>query len=524
MLHVSPWKVAVIGLALLHQATPLRAQTQTVSNLSWSCTNQARTGTPVTGNSCTGSERWDYGDSGNLVAACAGSCISWQNAIWRPWSDATAQVFVCRLVRAPGPWSSCSNEGFVARAQVALTPAPPPPLPAGKPLAPGAFAATSPVGTWNVAKLEWSAVTQLDDGTVLDPAVDVVYYRVLWCGAQENCTTPTELGVTPGLTWTRDQLLEGTHWFYVTALLRGEESPRSSGAMKVVGPEPSFNFSADRTLIVAGESVTFTWSTTGMIGCARSWVTDGSATPFTGNATVAPTVDTSYELRCTSPTRIDAWMSIAVRVRPAWTPPALPKCWPVDFTRATAVRVMATGDLRSLLTSLGLQELVSTDGATSAFGYPCDTATGYTYEWFIIQHGSQDQSCWRQVSFRSLFTPQFLEAVWEVCSRELSQAETNLGADLRGAYTARFAVAAAAAGTRPVYLPSASGGVGARVTIAGVAQSIAVGRPCDGRRRLIGTTARYHEVSGMQSTTGQTLPVNSFAVCTKIDAPATGWP
>jgi hypothetical protein len=88
-------------------------------------------------------------------------------------------------------------------------------------------------------------------------------------------------------------------------------------------------------------------------------------------------------------------------------------------------------------------------------------------------------------------------------------------------YAWRFVVSGST--TTPVYLRNEDGTRGARYKADGVNQSIAAGKPCNGVRRLTGTTTRYHIVGGNFSATGVTLPAGTYAQCTLKRPPTTGW-
>jgi hypothetical protein len=92
--------------------------------------------------------------------------------------------------------------------------------------------------------------------------------------------------------------------------------------------------------------------------------------------------------------------------------------------------------------------------------------------------------------------------------------------EIRAKHGWRFVVSGTT--TVPVYLRNADGSRGARLAVNGVNQSIAAGRTCNGGARLTGST-RYHVVGGHPSTTGVTLPANTYAQCTLKKPPTTGW-
>jgi hypothetical protein len=92
--------------------------------------------------------------------------------------------------------------------------------------------------------------------------------------------------------------------------------------------------------------------------------------------------------------------------------------------------------------------------------------------------------------------------------------------EIRAKHGWRFVVSGST--TTPVYLRNADGSRGARLAINGVNQSIAAGKVCNGGARLTGST-RYHVVGGHPSTTGVTLPANTYAQCTLKKPPTTGW-
>ncbi|TXH43820.1 MAG: hypothetical protein E6Q97_33570 [Desulfurellales bacterium] len=208
--------------------------------------------------------------------------------------------------------------------------------------------------------------------------------------------------------------------------------------------------------------------------------------------------------------------ALAVVTPPPPPPPPPP---PSGFTPPTALRCRVDIDP----TNHG--EAETTDGRIVAFGY-CDDAQGFQWRTFARNPLNLEALvCLNNLPAR-WFTQEWLTAAWNACAtREQTATEKATAAELYRRWAPRFAVTTGAT-SRPVYLRNADGTRGARVTLGGVAQSIAPGLACGSGAdspRLAGTT-RYMEVAGQLSTTGAILPAGSYAQCSRLNPPADGWP
>ena len=83
-----------------------------------------------------------------------------------------------------------------------------------------------------------------------------------------------------------------TCWGAIGAAL----TPCTAGSFTIPPPAPTASLSASPTKISAGQSSTLTWSSTNATSCTGS---NFNASATSGSATVAPTVTTSYSVKCT---------------------------------------------------------------------------------------------------------------------------------------------------------------------------------------------------------------------------------
>lgn len=190
----------------------------------------------------------------------------------------------------------------------------------------------------------------------------------------------------------------------------------------------------------------------------------------------------------------------------AWTRPADPRCSPPVFTSA-------------------LREAVTVD-AHVVKAWACDDSLGYQWNTYGANPAliKDKIDCVPDVLY-ALMTLTSVQAAWRLCvDRPLSPTEEVVATDLRARWHARFAVS----GTttilrRQVYTRNPDGSRGPQLVIAGVAQFVLSGVPCDGKSRLTGTS-RYHLVDGQISQQGSALPPNSYALCAISQPPSGGWP
>lgn len=207
----------------------------------------------------------------------------------------------------------------------------------------------------------------------------------------------------------------------------------------------------------------------------------------------------------------------AQAARIAVTPPPPP---PVTFVPPTPLRCRIDIDP----TNHG--EAQTTDGRIVAYGY-CDDSQGFQWRTFARNPVNVAALACLNNLPPFWFTQEWLTAAWNACAtREQTATEKVTAAELFRRWAPRFTVTAGAV-SRPVYLRNANGTRGARVTVGGVAQSIAPGFFCGSGAdspRLLGTTTRYMEVSGHPSYTSVILPEGSYAQCTRNNPPADGWP
>jgi hypothetical protein len=201
---------------------------------------------------------------------------------------------------------------------------------------------------------------------------------------------------------------------------------------------------------------------------------------------------------------------IEVRYLTALNPfvaPGPPPCWPTAES------------------GIPLYEATTVDGH-SVKVWPCDMADGFV--WRPVGYDpsllSARLNCIPSILYE-VITAQSLAAAWTACvDRPLSPTEKVVADVLTQKWKPRFEVSGTSTITRrPVYTRNADGTRGVQLRISGVLQYILVREPCDGSKRLLGISTRYHSVTGRTSQQGQTLPDESFAQCQRLNPPATGW-
>jgi hypothetical protein len=275
-------------------------------------------------------------------------------------------------------------------------------------------------------------------------------------------------------------------------------------------PEPDARFTAWSVTpgrVNAGEFVTMTWATEGMFYCYDIRTELDQPTSGALSIQLPQTGDVGIECSAYDGTA-HRWHAQVIVVDIAWVAPPPPPCWPLPGVSTT------------------LYEATTVDGhGVKVWG--CDTTAGFVWRPYGYDPSRllERLACAPSAMWAAL-TTQLLDAAWRACvTRELSPTEKELADVLTAKWKPRFIVQpTSTVMRRPVYTENPDGTRGAQLRIDGVLQYILVGEPCNGSRRLLGITTRYHLVDGRTSQQGQTLPSRSYAQCLRQNPPADGWP
>jgi hypothetical protein len=270
---------------------------------------------------------------------------------------------------------------------------------------------------------------------------------------------------------------------------------------------PQLGLSHDkRTVnINEGDSLTLTWTSKDMESCVSSW---RGPVEFSGSDTLIPPKGwQTFQIICDGKDGLKGYSAKTSFEVHAWKKPPPPRCKPAKTWHAKTV-----------------------DGHDAGFGY-CDDENGYqTRRVGAAPDEPMNFACrlaapvaeLLAVGLDDIVSAEWIDSTWNSCvTRPLTPTEDIVSAQLKERYGLRFVVSGTT--TVPVYSRNEDGTRGPAVTVGGVAQRIAAGKPCEGASRLLGTTTRYHSVAGESSTTGVELPVGAYAQCTRKVPPAAGW-
>lgn len=167
--------------------------------------------------------------------------------------------------------------------------------------------------------------------------------------------------------------------------------------------------------------------------------------------------------------------------------------------------------------------------ATTAFGDTvaflwCDDQVGL--DWWIAA-GPFSPSLPTPACLSSLPAPSwslvFLKALWTACAsaNPLNDDQNQTASVMFAQFLPRLAVTGPA--PQNLYTLKADGSKGPQLIIGGFGMQVAPGTPCFGKR-IQNAGSRYHQLGGKQTTNGQVIPANTFAICTITYPPAGGFP